>query len=58
MFNVLMKDKKEIPYRGGSWILGGEGGSKIIFTMGEGMGGHATPIGGQVRFFTFPFIYM
>ena len=35
-----------------------EGGLKIIFTMGEGTGGRAPLIGGLVRFFTFPSIYM
>ena len=29
-----------------------------LFTMGEGTGGRAPPIGGLVRFFTFPFFYM
>ena len=58
MFNVLMKDKRRSHTGVDPGFREGGGGLKIIFTMGEGMEGHATPIRGQVRFVTFPFICM
>ena len=42
----------------GGYRISGRGGLKMIFTMGEGTGGRAPPIGVWSAFFTFSFIYM
>ena len=56
--SILVKVHGYIPGANPRFLERGGGGLKIIFTMGEDMGGCAPPTRGLVRFFTFPFVYM